>query len=118
MTSSDVFPAGICWAVTFSSGCWLFHAATTSSPHATSSGLVESQISIGPREVFADSGGPPPSDRQAVSKTDPTTAARTETGTRLIHDPPRNGVTPRQDTGGTPPTRRRPLPGDASTPAN
>src|SRR3954449_7376967 len=93
MTSSDVFPAGICWAVTFSSGCWLFQAATTSSPQATSSGLVESQISMGPREVFADSGGPPPSDRQAVSRTDPTTAARTETGTRLIHDPPRNGVT-------------------------
>ena len=48
MTSSEVLPAGISWAVTFSSGCAAFHSLTIAFPQAISSGLLESQTLIGP----------------------------------------------------------------------
>ena len=48
MTSSEVFPAGISWAVTFSSGWSAFHALTICLPQAISSGLFDSQTLIGP----------------------------------------------------------------------
>src|SRR5665811_1328204 len=53
MTSSDVFPAGISWAVTSSLGCAAFHAFTMSLPQATSSVLLDSQTLIGPRAACA-----------------------------------------------------------------
>ena len=51
MTSSEVLPAGISCPVTFWSGCAVFHAATICLPQATSCGLLEYQILIGPRAV-------------------------------------------------------------------
>ena len=48
MTSSEVLPAGISWAVTFWSGFALFQSATIALPQAISSGLFDSQTLIGP----------------------------------------------------------------------
>ncbi len=59
MTSSEVLPAGISWAVTFWSGCSAFQASTIALPQATSSGLLEYQIVMGP--VVAVAGSEPES---------------------------------------------------------
>ena len=67
MTSSEVLPAGISWAVTFSSGCSAFHALTIALPQAISSGLFESQILIGPVAVVAPSESPEPPPHAAVA---------------------------------------------------
>ena len=48
MTSSELLPAGISCAVTFSLGFSAFHAVTIALPQASSSGLFDSQILIGP----------------------------------------------------------------------
>ena len=58
MTSSEVLPAGISWAVTFSSGCAAFHSLTIALPQAISSGLLESQTLIGPFAERASLGAP------------------------------------------------------------
>ena len=60
MTSSEVLPAGISWAVTFSSGFAAFHSLTIAFPQAISSGLLESQTLIGPFAERALSASPPP----------------------------------------------------------
>src|ERR1700741_5237865 len=60
IASSAVLPAGISWAVTFSSGCASFHAATISLPHATSSVLLEYQMVIGPFLPADSAASPPP----------------------------------------------------------
>ena len=53
MTSSEVLPAGISCAVTFSLGFFAFQALTIALPQAISSGLLESQILIGPSVAVA-----------------------------------------------------------------
>ena len=53
MTSSELFPVGISWAVTFWSACAAFQAATICLPQATSSALFEYQTVIGPRAWVA-----------------------------------------------------------------
>ncbi|WP_241748332.1 hypothetical protein [Streptomyces sp. M3] len=49
IASSEVLPAGICWAVTCCPGWLLFQAATMFLPQATSWALFDSQIVMGPR---------------------------------------------------------------------
>src|SRR3954447_1125916 len=71
MTSSEVLPAGISCAVTFSLGCAAFHEATIALPQASSSVLFESQILIGPRAEAA-SPLPPPPPPQALRRPTPT----------------------------------------------
>src|SRR3954470_4362048 len=66
MTSSEVLPAGISWAVTFSFGCAEFHCPTIALPQAISSGLFESQTLIGPVEDWAWLEPPPPPPQAAV----------------------------------------------------
>ena len=61
MTSSDDLPAGISWAVTFSSGWSAFQASTIFLPQAISSGLFDSQILMGPLALMASEPPPPPS---------------------------------------------------------
>src|SRR5450631_2411479 len=58
MTSSEVLPAGICWALTSSLGWAVFHDFTMALPQVISSGLLDSQILIGPCAVRAE----PPED--------------------------------------------------------
>jgi hypothetical protein len=53
MTSSEVLPAGISCAVTFSSGCAEFHSWTIALPQAISSGLFDSHTLIGPAALCA-----------------------------------------------------------------
>ena len=53
MTSSEDFPAGISWAVTFWSGFALFQESTTCLPQAISWALFEYQMVIGPLAVAA-----------------------------------------------------------------
>ena len=62
MTSSEVLPAGISCAVTFSVGCAAFHSSTIALPQAISSGLFESQTLIGPFALAAslEPAEPPP----------------------------------------------------------
>src|SRR4051812_37223240 len=60
ITSSELFPVGISCAVTFSSACPAFHAATICLPQTTSSALFEYQIVIGPRAFAAASAPPEP----------------------------------------------------------
>src|SRR3954467_12701638 len=48
MTSSELLPAGISCAVTFSLGFFAFQSATMALPQASSSGLFGSQILIAP----------------------------------------------------------------------
>ena len=67
MTSSEVLPAGISWAVTFSLGCAAFQAATIALPQASSSGLFDSQILIGPVDAPASPTPPEPPPQAAVS---------------------------------------------------
>ena len=56
MTSSEVLPAGISWAVTFSLGFFAFQAATIALPQASSSGLLDSQILIAPLVASSPTG--------------------------------------------------------------
>ncbi len=58
MTSSDVCPAGISWAVTSSSGFSAFHSLTIALPQAISSGLFDSHTLIGPVADVAPSESP------------------------------------------------------------
>src|SRR5690348_8681929 len=67
MTSSEDLPAGISWAVTFSFGCAWFQDATIALPQASSSGLLESQILIGPLVSRSPDALPPPPPPQAVA---------------------------------------------------
>ena len=60
MTSSEVLPAGISWAVIFSSECSAFHSFTIFLPQAISSGLFESHTLIGPVEDLASLESEPP----------------------------------------------------------
>src|SRR3954447_22195541 len=66
MTSSEVLPAGISWAVTFSFGCAEFHCPTIALPQAISSGLFDSQTLIGPVADWASLEPPPPPPQAAV----------------------------------------------------
>src|SRR6266567_9344524 len=70
MTSSELFPVGISWAVIFWSACCAFQAATICLPQATSSALFEYQIVIGPRALaaVAASPAPPPLSPHAASE--------------------------------------------------
>src|SRR4051794_41624181 len=67
MTSSEVLPAGISWAVTFSFGCAEFHWAPIALPQAISSGLFDSHTLIGPVEDWASLEPPPPPPQAAVT---------------------------------------------------
>src|SRR3954470_22563914 len=60
MTSSEDLPAGISWAVTFSLGFLAFQSVTIAFPHASSSGLFESQILMGPCLETSAEADPPP----------------------------------------------------------
>src|SRR5680860_600802 len=60
MTSSEVLPAGISWAVTSSVGWAVFHASTMALPQATSSGLLDSQTLTGPCAACAPEASEPP----------------------------------------------------------
>src|SRR3954453_63551 len=63
MTSSELLPAGISCAVTFSLGFFAFQSATIALPQASSSGLFDSQILIGPfvaRSLDDEPLSPPP----------------------------------------------------------
>ncbi len=60
MTSSEVLPAGISWAVTFSSGWALFQSATIALPQAISSGLLDIHTLIGPEALCASLEPDPP----------------------------------------------------------
>src|SRR5918995_7193421 len=61
MTSSELLPAGISCAVTFSFGWAEFQSATIALPQASSSGLFDSQILIGPFVARSSDDEPPPS---------------------------------------------------------
>src|SRR4051794_10207901 len=81
MTSSEVLPAGISWAVTFSFGCAEFHSETIALPQAISSGLFESHTLIGPVADWAPLESDPPPPQAAV-----TPRARTAAETDRILD--------------------------------
>src|SRR5215203_6135930 len=59
MTSSELLPAGISCAVTFSFGWAEFQSATIALPQASSSGLFDSQILIGPLTARSSDEEPP-----------------------------------------------------------
>src|SRR5215218_11001889 len=61
MTSSELLPAGISCAVTFSFGWAEFQSATIALPQASSSGLLDSQILIGPLVARSSEDAPPES---------------------------------------------------------
>ena len=67
MTSSEDLPAGISWAVTFSLGFLAFQSVTIALPQASSSGLFDSQILIGPLLGDVAEAEPPPLPPQALS---------------------------------------------------
>src|SRR3954452_22433525 len=66
ITSSEVLPAGISWAVTFSLGWSAFQAATICLPQAISSGLFDIQILIAPVEDEASPASPESPPQAAV----------------------------------------------------
>src|SRR3954451_24019896 len=79
MTSSEVLPAGISWAVTFSFGCPEFHCLTIALPQAISSGLLDSHTLIGPVEDSAPLEPPLPPQALAVIPSARTAADRVRT---------------------------------------
>src|SRR4051794_30012400 len=80
MPSSEVLPAGISCAVTFSCGCAEFHSWTIALPQAISSGLFDSHTLIGP-VVLSASLEPDPPPHAAVIP-----SARTAADTVRIFD--------------------------------
>src|SRR3954454_17202586 len=92
MTSSELLPAGISWAVTFSLGFFAFQSATMALPQASSSGLLDSQILIGPltaRSPDDDEPELPPPQAAAPSASAMTAAA---VALRFIASPFRRAV--------------------------
>src|SRR6476619_2162090 len=75
MTSSEVLPAGISCAVTFSDGWAEFHSATIALPQAISSGLFDSHTLMGPDALCASLEPDPPP--QAAVMPSASTAADT-----------------------------------------
>src|SRR3954470_6116298 len=111
ITSSEVLPAGISWAVTFSFGCAEFHWATIALPQAISSGLFDSHTLMGPVEDCASPEPEPPPPQAAVIPR-ASTAAETDRILDLMGDAPfvRSGWTTVQVVGAGPVdarTRRR-----------
>src|SRR3984893_9608135 len=74
ITSSELLPAGICSPVTCSLGWVWFQAATTASPHFTSSALLEYKILTPPLELPVAARLLPP--HAAMPRLRATTAAR------------------------------------------